>query len=80
MASFDRLDRVFVYRAIDSAGRRINDQLVAPDARAALQVSAESKSLRWIPLADLESVTAEVSVLRLRSAIVRCREDAAAAR
>jgi 8-oxo-dGTP pyrophosphatase MutT (NUDIX family) len=48
--------------------------LFRADARAALQVSAGSRSLRWIPLAELESVTTEVSVLRLRSAIVHCRE------
>ena len=53
--------------------------LFRADARAALQVSAESRSLRWIPLAELESVTTEVSVLRLRSAIAHFKEGFPAA-
>ena len=50
--------------------------LFRADASAPLQVSAESRSLRWIPLTQLESVTTEVSVLRLRSAIALCKERA----
>jgi 8-oxo-dGTP pyrophosphatase MutT (NUDIX family) len=48
--------------------------LFRADTCAALQVSAESRSLRWVPLVDLESVTTEVSVLRLRSLIARFKE------
>ena len=50
--------------------------LFRADQRAKLHVSAESRALRWIPLADLESVTTEISVLRLRSAIAWFKEGA----
>jgi 8-oxo-dGTP pyrophosphatase MutT (NUDIX family) len=39
------------------------------DSSEPLVVTAESKALRWVPLADLEQVTEDPSVLRLRTAV-----------
>ena len=41
------------------------------DRHAALQLSHESRQLRWVALDELESVTDAASVLRLRPAIAR---------
>ncbi len=59
MATLDRLDRVFVYRAIDSAGRRIHDQLIAPDARAALR-SLNSKGLTPLSLSEKPAAKSDI--------------------
>ncbi len=59
MPTLDRVDRVFVYRAIDSAGRRIDDQLVAPDARAALR-SLNGKGLTPLSLSEKPATKSDV--------------------
>ena len=41
------------------------------DRQERLQVSQESKQLRWVPLSDLEKYTDDISIIRLRAAIFR---------